>query len=403
MQNKSHSELQLHYRLAYFSALTVISLSLLGLWMKPAQAQDATRLSIFAAGTKKVTLKNVDSKTQDAPVLEYLATLNSPASTQGNPPLQATSLQVLKNQKMAFVTYHTAGEKIEGGLDLISFSNQQTIERLHHVHFDHTDYNDVLAYEDSDTQSLRVILAGNDEKGALISVFTWDSKRNKLLKSSEIRPCGYVVTDIALSHSFEKDRTVYGVSAHPGAIFSFNVDTLNVKVYDEVDHGLSVIPMHERIFAIAQFKVSKAMSLGQVFSNMFVPNYVLKRSPAKAPGRSAILGTHVYTNVGNRLRIFRTDDIPSHDHDIYLISRSKREIPGTPNGIDANGHHLMLAQGDAGVRYYSLKKGREYARYLGTFDFQDDRGSANDVRIEGNLVLVSDGLGGVRLLKILKH
>lgn len=388
--------------LKHYLTLTTLVFTLLTSGVFKTQASEFSRLKIFTPGAHVVTLQGPENGKKPKPVFEYLATLDAPQSTQGNPPLQATSLQILENEKLALVTYHTRGEKIEGALDVVLFGPEQTLDRLEHFHFNDAEFNAVVSYFDESTQNYVVILGGNDGNGALVKILTFDPSFKSFKLIRDLHPKGFVTTGIALSQNFKKDRTLYGITGNPGVIFTLNLDSYQINVVDHVTYGSSIIPARKQVFALAQFKLFQAMSIGQVFDHVFIPMYALQKRGALAPARGVFHGSHIYTNTGGKLRIFRTENSPSQDHDLYLISQSRKKLAGTPNGIDAFKEHLVLAQGEAGAFYYSLAQDGEHARYLGKFDFRDDRGSSNDVRIQGNLVLVADGLGGVRLLKIKK-
>lgn len=123
----------------------------------------------------------------------------------------------------------------------------------------------------------------------------------------------------------------------------------------------------------------------------------LSGGPATSPARMVVAEEMLYTNAQHSgLSIVDlSGPFPN------LINQMP--IDGTGNGIGVLGKIALLAQGEQGVLAYDIYNPLA-PQYLGFFDFSDDRGSANNLRFRtvGNIILamLSDGLGGFRILKI---
>lgn len=118
----------------------------------------------------------------------------------------------------------------------------------------------------------------------------------------------------------------------------------------------------------------------------------------EAPSRFLIKGNSLFTNAGlTGLTII--DNLNTAP-----MTKVNEPLTGTGNGLAIDDcSQLYLAQGEAGLQVADVRN-HSAPLSLGSFDYADDFGSANNVFhavVSGHRhVFVSDGLGGVKVIKV---
>jgi hypothetical protein len=339
-----------------------------------------------------------------APAIRYVATIDPPRSENRNPyPLQATAFDFMWDTKYSAVVYGYAGAPIEGALDIIVSAGYDsgTFYRVKTFPFPDTEFNDVAAYQ-QDGKTL-LALAGHDAEGALIRIVeVINTDQIEIIK--DIRIDGYVTTGIRKSSDFERNPILYGISGNRGIAFQLDTRSFEIRNLATVIAGASILDFSGNPFVLGFDEYISDMAIGPIFrEELFPAHYLGVNKKIDAPARMVSIDRSLYSNVGNRLRAYTFTGDPERLRPEFV---SVKKLPGRSNGLDAYENDLVLAQGQAGALYYD-RTCPERPRLLGRFDFRDDRGSANNVKIgpqygrPGNtMAFISDGRGGVRLIQI---
>lgn len=309
----------------------------------------------------------------------YVASLDAPVEEESGEAVQATSFFL--EGRHAYVSYNMAGASLGGGIELINLDNPKRPLVEKSFITNDIEFADLVVYKD------HIYAVGADENGAVLAVFD-----EKLNEQSRIPLDAYYANSISL-----QAKNLYVSAGDNLGIVQFWIlnrsRPTRVSSYP-LKASTHVQPWRHSFLAFGRGSLYRADHWGELEELV-----ELSKESFEAPARFRVDGNTLVTNaVGSQLLVF--DLKKAEKKEVELVA--KERLPGTGNGLDLYKKSLFLAQGDAGVHYYELRH-KNKLRYKGQFDFKDDRGSANNVRVgkikSGEFIFSADGLGGLRILK----
>lgn len=346
--------------------------------------------SVLKIEDSRVQLKNTElSLKVKSPVkFTYVASVDAPLIPKTKDQLQATAFDFYKDY--AYVVYNMAGADIKGAIEVVDFSSWKEPELLSSVYFENAEFSDVKV------QNAFVYAVGvetGEHEGAVFKIFKHVEKEKPLQAVASVSLEGFVATSIQLDGS-----VAYVSVGDNSGIFEINIknpERPEIIHQWKLAQAKFVLPIKDSFLALG----------GESSTDFFEPikselNSVLEvsRNIYEAPGRMSVYGNHIYTNAGQLG--FRVYDIKDWKK-ASLQEIAAFELKGTGNGIDVSSDMAFLAQGEMGAGVYSVKN-PERPEEMGYFDFEDDRGSANNIRHgkvgSENLLMIADGVGGFRIV-----
>ena len=307
--------------------------------------------------------------------------------------LQATGFE--KQGNFAFVVYNTEGDTIRGGLDVVSLATLNTPTIVSSMVSENTEYAEVKI------------------KGNYLYMV---GQKKGMLKNDAVLTVVNVQNKTA--------PAVVGELVFANGYYATSIDIQGNKAYITVpNEGVKVVnitnPLAPTLIStegasqgnslFARRLGSKSIVLGGSASHNLVSVngsssliHTISSQVQEAPARFTIAANTLYTNGGNTgLTII--DKINSSSPDV----KSSTPVGGRGNGIAVDScKQAYLAQGDLGLLVVDASN-KSNPQQLGRFDYtgsQEDCGSANNVflmKSQGQMyVFVSDGLGGVKIVKV---
>ena len=344
--------------------------------------------------TGRITLKNTpltlttDEKieTSDpAPIFTYLASVDAPQSPDAKLPVQATAFAIQDNY--AYIVYNYAGETVLGALDIVDLTSPRRPQIVSTTFFNTAEFSDVKV---SGRYVYMVGAESDVEEGAVFKVVSVSDPRRPVEVAS-VSLTGYYGTSLAL----ERDRAYVSVADNFGVV---EIDISNpekpaVALKASLMNATFVLRYSGETLALG----GDSTSIYRLAGEDFVAVADVAKGAFEAPARMKVSGTKLYTNPATSgLHIFDISNL----RDVSELSNAS--VRGTGNGIDVVSSYAFLAQGEAGALVYNIRDASKPALY-GSFDFLDDRGSANGIKYgkvgSNSLLMIADGLGGFRLLQ----
>ncbi len=316
----------------------------------------------------------------------YVAAVNAPTNPATSDVLQATNFAF--DATRAYVTYNMDGPAIEGALDVIDLSSPTTPALIGSLIFGSEEFADIAI------TGTTALLVGQDNNGGLLTVVDIsDPTQPKEL--SKLSLGSYYGTSIALDGT----NAYVATGDSGGGVVTIDVSTPTAPKISNIaalDNALSAIRASGMTLALGGsggtdlFNVSTgtAVSLAPIGSEVFA-----------APVRMAVASGLIVTNGAHSGLTVLT---PTNNYTSATVT-FHADLTGTGNGVDVAGNLTILAQGEAGTLLYDVTVPDSPA-LLGSFDFPDDRGSANEVRFgtsgASDYVFLSDGLSGFRIILV---
>lgn len=318
----------------------------------------------------------------------HIATVNP--HVLNNEILRATGFE--KQNNYAFVVYNTEGNTIRGGLDIVSLATLNAPVVVSSMVSENSEYAEVK-------------IKGNH-------LFMVGQKKG-LIKNDAL----LTVVDV----SNKTSPVVVGELAFSNGYYATSIDIQGNKAYITVpNEGVKVVditnPVSPTLLStegssqgnslFTRRLGAKSIVLGGASSqNVVSVNgtttvlHTVSSQVQEAPSRFTIAANTLYTNGG-----FTGLTILDKIHTSSPELKSATPVGGTGNGIAVDScKQAYLAQGDLGLLVVDVAD-KTNPLDMGRFDFATDSGSANNVflmKASGNLyVFVSDGLGGVKIVKV---
>lgn len=319
---------------------------------------------------------------------KYISEIKPPQHPNLHASLQATSMKQIDKDNVA-VVYNMAGENIGGAIEIIQFSNPENPRIRGSLVFSDKEFSDFVMIGN------QFLLSGNDIEGAIVQIVQMRNVE-KLEAGATIRISGHTATSISTIHSNQALIT----SANEGGVTLLQQnENQNWAITQEQFLSESVFSVThlDRTWILGNHQ---HINFFELKNSLLEPIGVLPRTFQDSPARFTVHKDKIYTNASPGLvSIFNFSEtgLPLNEVEHFTI-------PGRGNGLWTNGNTSLFAQGDAGLVWVRHMKNTP-SSILGSFDFPNDSGSANQVAIfspteNGNNlhVLIADGLGGLRWL-----
>jgi len=315
---------------------------------------------------------------KDEVEFEYLVSASAPKGPISGELLQATNFDFAG--KYGFVSYNTAGEIIEGALDIVIVEKKSYVDIKASLLFDNAEFADVKV--EGEFAYLVGAQSGAEEGAVLVVVNI--SNIEKPEEVSRVSLPGHYATGIIL-----EKNVAYVTSGDDAGVVVVDLSDPSMPAIKEVyklENALSISEVKGTLYTLGGYDGTF------LFNDLsFESRWDISKDRSDAPSRMASDEHSIYINAqhsGLSIVDLKADQIVS-----------RMDLEGTGNGIDVSTDHLFLAQGEAGLQVVNVKNS-EAPRLLGALDFPDDRGSANQVRysISNKVIFLADGMGGFRVI-----
>ncbi len=346
--------------------------------IEPSPEQRITPLNrdlILDSGQHKIS--------EDDPALKftYIASTSAPLDPESKTRFQATNFA--PTESFVVVTYAMAGSATRGAIDLIDINDIKAPKILSTIFLKDMEFADVA------TDEKYGYFVGAGLNGALLHIRTLP-KSGKSEDVASLELPGYYATDIQIV-----ENAAWITAGNNAGLMKVDIQDPKKPVLLEfysLENAVSSLSADHRVFVLAGESKS---SIFELLDSKFYESASVSDQPPQAPGRMAFEDEILATNAGvSGLSVFDAEK-----KTLKLLHH--RDLPGTGNSIALHSKFAFLAQGEAGLHVMDLYY-PSTPSYLGKFDFSDDSGSANQVRVclsgSNPLVFVADGLGGFRIL-----
>ncbi len=322
----------------------------------------------------------------------HIASVDPPPAPGHPLDLQATSFAFIGDSLYGahiIITYNYWRDTVYGGIEVINIDDLEKPVIVFSKSFPDREFSDIAV-----DGNYAYAVGNHLQKGAFLQKIDLSNPTQpRMMDMVEFN--GYSATSIVL-----ENLIAYIVVGDNLGMLAVDVSGSDFSLVDQVyllDHATYGLRYLGRTYVLGgsgDFGIHRTRN-GRL--DFLVP---LSGGPATSPARMVFSGDKLYTNAQfSGLSII---DIRG----AFATLVSQAPVGGTGNGIAVNGNIALLAQGQKGLLAYDIHDSTDPA-YLGYFDFTDDRGSANNLRIKvtkGEIfALLSDGLGGFRILKIVNR
>lgn len=323
---------------------------------------------------------------------EHIATI--PPRVLNGKTLQSTGFA--KKGNYAYVVYNTKGDEIRGGLDILEMTTPSTPVLKNSLVSENSEYAEVKV------KGNYLLMVGQKKDVSrnygLLTVINVTDPLNPVVASELVFADGWYATSIDLEAN-KAYITVPNVGVKVVDISNLNAVTLLSTESSSAGNSFFVRRNTNRSIVLGGTSAHQLSSLqGGTTTLLDLISY----QPQEAPARFRLKNNVLYTNGGNTgLNILSKINTSSPE------LKYSSPIEGRGNGLTTGScHQLYLAQGEQGLLIYNAEDLGNPV-FEGRFDYadaQEDCGSANNVEyleISNNkYVFVSDGLGGVKIVKV---
>lgn len=321
----------------------------------------------------------------------HIATVNP--HVLNNEILQATGFE--KQNNYSFIVYNTEGNTIRGGLDIISLATLNTPVVVSSMVSENSEYAEVKI------KGNNLFMVGQ-KKGmlkndALLTVVDVTNKSAPVVVGELLFTNGYYATSIDIQGNKayitvpnEGVKVVNITNPASPTLISTEGSTQGNTLFNRRLGSKNIM-----LGGSSNHNISSNNASTTVLQN-------ISSQVQEAPARFTIAANTLYTNGGNTgLTILDKMNTSAP------ILKSSTPVGGRGNGIAVDScKQAYLAQGDLGLLVVDVAN-LTNPQQLGRFDYtgsQEDHGSANNVflmKSAGQMyVFVSDGLGGVKIVKV---
>jgi hypothetical protein len=329
----------------------------------------------------------------------------APAPFVNDEQVQATD--VLFSGDTLLVSYNFKGEPHRGALQIIDVSTPETPTLRYELQMADADLNRIRMYQDR----YLVVAAGTIETAASLQIFDLQDQPELVASLDLPSRQATMVTlyrDYAIVTTGD-DGGVIGVHLDdptaPELVFSY---PLSDARYVDVLSDREVLLVNGGAQA-ALTRISWSELTGGVLDfTQDAPNSFNTPNSMESSTQSVDLSG---LSVGAPSWGFRAGDrfhLSADEQGLLTFSLSTGGLVETgvvptqgdanAGAVDPEGRFALLANGQEGLLMLDIQEGQP-TQVLASFDTPGDHGSANAIAIQGDLVALADGLGGVKLLE----
>lgn len=350
-------------------------------------------LSACGSEQSRVELINSDSRIAEADanaidesgaslLAVQVASVSAPLVEQTGLSAQATSFDF--HEDYAFVSYNTAGESLGGGIEVFDLKQSKEPKLVASLLSKNIDLSDLKAKDEI------LVAVGADVHGGLLEIYDISKSKKPVLESS-LSFDGYVATSVAL-----EDQYAYVTIGDNQGMAVVNLEKPSEPSIEYVyglENALFVLRSEHHSYLLGG---SSDLQIYDAANKSLSGFYTVSESREEAPVRAAIQDNLFYVNPNDSGLV------------VYDLDRAEEkyriDVDGTGNGIALSKKYAFLAQGEAGVKIFNIEKVKESSpRFVGTLDYKNNPGSANQVASDGNstqpTVFIADGRGGFQIMK----
>ena len=317
---------------------------------------------------------------------EYTLVADIAVPSLGGNSLSATD--VFFDDGFAFISYHLNGAEYSGAIDILNLAT------INAPRFSMNYTNTTREFNAVTMRNDKVYLAGQrsiDESG-----FTDNSTRGATLFIADF--LGTNVLDATSSwqeipmpsfsgnaiHLLDDDKLLFASGASSGGFFEVNTSNSKIVKSEVKDHAKYVNGSDEFQLKLvggignAKLLISKDGSQKEV-------DLGASTMPQDGKNVVAFYDDFAYVTLGsNGLVVVNLKTFE-------VVDKYKPETPGLTNGVAVDKDFIYLANGESGLLL--LRRGT--LEYYGQYKYN---GSANSVEVFDNVILIANGVGGVKLL-----
>jgi hypothetical protein len=332
------------------------------------------------------------------PTFDNIASVVAPTSISTTNDVQATSTVLSGNY--AYISYNMSGDEVFGAIDIVNITDPSNPS------IEYTYTSSDFEFSDLRIKDNYLLLAGyrkestTESSSAILMVLDISSKISPVIKKIQEVP-GIYATSMDLL-----DNKVLINTGTTGGLYKYDVSNPeNPTLISSVvrQNGLYAKLGGSFDYSLSGSSDTKLELLGKSDSGLDVPlnsSVLIANSPSEAPSRFVRQNALMYVNNSKSGKLHILDLSQSLVGSVSQIT----SIPlvGTANGIIQDQQVVYVAQGEKGVYAIDVSN-PSTPQILGSFDFNGDDGSANNLWIDqnsnGKFLFLADGRQGIRILK----
>lgn len=306
--------------------------------------------------------------------------------------IQATGISLIDKNTMAII-YNTKDNVVEGGLDIVDISDLKSPVILKHIVLPH------LEFADSKLIGTKLYLTGvSEDNGAALVTVDVSNKLNPQIVDTKILASYYATSISAL------DNTLYVTTGDSnGYVYKFELPSSGIpqEIFkDSYPRNLLFVKHYKNGYAVLYDENDNNTYIGykNLINNTFTKIKV--SSHLVSPARFDIDGSLAFINTADNSKI----EVVDLDN---MQKITNIDSAGRGNGIQVKDDLMFLAQGLEGFKLVDIQD-LSMPKNLGKFDFNDNGAGNNvwtffDEHETKRIVVLSDGLGGVKILSQAKN
>lgn len=314
--------------------------------------------------------------------IEYIAKLDPPKGTL----LQATDSLIVSKDKL-LVVYNKSGEEVGGAIDLLDFSHGPKI--IDTIITDSIEFALIHNFRNFILYGGQCLNKSTGSTSACIVASRISGNKIKFLYQIELS--SYYVTGIA-----SYGDLVFVTTGDQGHLYIFDAIINGNNLQLTISDSIAFDNILDLKFDVDHLKIlygRNSLNLLEFdyLNKVSLDEQVLSNEMCFAPTKMEIVDIGTLVN-------------SCSDALVHIADREQTHYPveNNANGLTKSKEHILLSQGEAGLCSMELKTSSIVKN--GCFDFMEDSGSANNIKINmladgQSLFVLSDGLGGTKFLK----
>lgn len=302
--------------------------------------------------------------------------------------IQATGVSLLSETKM-IITYNTKDAIVEGGIDIVDISDLKNPVIIKSF------VMPTLEFADSKIVGSKLYLSGvSENNGAALVTIDLSNPTSPTIVDTKILSSYY-----ATSISAKGDTLLVTTGDTNGFVYKYELNSqgIPVEVFKHSYPKNLLYVQHYKNGYVVLFDESDNLTyLGykDLINNTFTKIKV-NNTHLESPARFDIADNTAFVNTADSMTVLAFDL-----NDMQQVGSVN--IAGRANGLKIANDLLYVAQGLEGFALYDVKDLSSFVS-LGKFDFKDQGAGNNiwtffDTNLSKKVVVLSDGLGGVKIL-----